>query len=377
LKDEFLATVSHELRTPLNHMLGWITMLRGGKIQPDKTQKAFDTIERNVRAQGRLIDDLLDVSRIISGKLLIEPRQIEIAKVVEAAAESIAPVAAHKGVNFITTLDPEAGVVSGDPDRLQQAVGNLLSNAVKFTPKGGHVELRLARVNSQIEIAVSDDGQGISPDFLPHVFDRFRQQDATTVREHGGLGLGLAIVRHLVEHHGGSVRVESAGGGRGATFTITLPAAAAQARPSREASRSSIVGESYTDLPSLDGVRVLVVDDLAEARNLISVALVNSGAEVRTAASSAEGLSTLAEWRPDVILSDIAMPGEDGYTFIRKVRKLSEERGGTIPAATLTAYVGSKERLKSIEAGYQAYIAKPVEWGELITIVASLAGRLG
>jgi PAS domain S-box-containing protein len=377
LKDEFLATVSHELRTPLNHMLGWITMLRSGKLQQNKTQKAFDTIERNARAQGRLIDDLLDVTRIISGKLLIEPRQLEIAKVVEAAAESIVPAAEDKGVKFKTTLVPDAGMVSGDSDRLQQAIWNLLSNAVKFTPKDGHVELRLTRVNSQIEITVSDDGQGISPDFLPHVFDRFRQQDATTGRQHGGLGLGLAIVRHLVELHGGSVRVESAGEGHGSAFTITLPAAAAQAATSGEARGRSSVRESYGDLPSLNGVRVLLVDDLAEARELITFALVNKGAEVRAVASGAEGIAMLGEWRPDVILSDLAMPGEDGYTFIRNVRKLSKEGVGNIPAAALTAYVGSNERLKSLEAGYQAYITKPVEWAELIIVVASLAGRLG
>jgi PAS domain S-box-containing protein len=376
-KDEFLATVSHELRTPLNHIMGWITMLRSGKLQSDKMKKAFDTIERNVRVQARLIDDLLDVSRIISGKLLIEPRQIEIAKVAEAAAESIGPAAVEKGVNFKTTLAPESGMISGDPDRLQQAIWNLLSNAVKFTPEGGHVELRLTRANSQIEIAVSDDGQGISHDFLPHVFDRFRQQDSTTSRKHGGLGLGLAIVRHLVELHGGSVRVESAGEGRGATFTITLPAEAPHATPSGESLRSSIIGESNAGLPSLTDVRVLLVDDLAEARELITFALVNRGAKVRTAASAAEGLSALGEWQPDVILSDLAMPGEDGYSFIRKVRKLSEESGGKIPAATLTAYAGSKEYLKSLEAGYQAHITKPVEWDELIIVVASLAGRLG
>jgi CheY-like chemotaxis protein/two-component sensor histidine kinase len=329
-----------------------------------------------VRAQGRLIDDLLDVSRIISGKLFLEPRQMEIAKAVEAAAESIGPAAEGKGVNFKTIIDPEAGMVSGDPDRLQQVFWNLLSNAVKFTPEGGHVELRLTRVNSEVEISVSDDGQGISPDFLPHVFDRFRQQDATTVRQHGGLGLGLAIVRHLVELHGGSVRAESEGEGRGATFTITLPVASAHAARPAVVDRSSSDRESYAALPSLYGVRVLFVDDLAEARELITFALASRGAEVRTAGSSAEGLSALAEWRPDVILSDVAMPDEDGYTFIRKVRKLSEESGGTIPAATLTAYVGSKERMKSIEAGYQAYIAKPVEWDELIMIVASLARRL-
>jgi PAS domain S-box-containing protein len=218
-KDEFLAMVSHELRTPLNHILGWITMLRTGKLQAEKARKAFETIERNVRAQARLIDDLLDVSRIISGKLLIEPRPMEIAKVVEAAAESIAPAAEDKGVNFITTLDQDAGKISGDPDRLQQAIWNLLSNAVKFTPAGGHVELRLSRAGSQIEITVRDDGMGISPEFLPHVFDRFRQQDETTGRRHGGLGLGLAIVRRLVELHGGSVRAESEGENRGATLS--------------------------------------------------------------------------------------------------------------------------------------------------------------
>jgi PAS domain S-box-containing protein len=376
-KDEFLATVSHELRTPLNHILGWITMLRGGKLHADKTQKAFDTIDRNVRAQARLIDDLLDVSRIISGKLLIEPRLIEITKVAESAAESIGPAAESKGISFITTITPNAGLVSGDTDRLQQAIGNLLSNAIKFTPKGGHIELRLTRAGSQIEITVRDDGRGISPEFLPHVFDRFRQQDATTGRRYGGLGLGLAIVRHLVELHGGSVRVESEGEGRGATFTITLPVADGQQPPSGEVLRGSIARESHADLPSLEGVRVLLVDDLAEARELITFALASHGAEVRTAASAAEGLSILGEWRPDVILSDIAMPGEDGYTFIRKVRQLSEERGGAVPAASLTAYVGTTEHLKSIEAGYQAYITKPVEWTELIVIIASLAGRLG
>src|SRR5262245_38341657 len=376
-KDEFLATVSHELRTPLNTIMGWITMLRSGNLQSDKMQNAFATIERNVRTQGRLINDLLDVSRIIAGKILIEPRRIEIAKVVEAAAESIGPAAEAKGVSFMTKLVPEAGIVSGDPDRLQQAIGNLLSNAVKFTPEGGHVELRLTRVNSQIDITVSDDGQGINPDFLPHVFDRFSQQDATTVRQHGGLGLGLAIVRHLVELHGGSVRVDSEGEGRGSTFTINLPVASAHAAPYEEARRSSIIDEPYTSLPPLNGVRVLLVDDLAEARELITFALVSDGAEVRSAASAAEGLSMLGEWRPDVILSDIAMPGEDGYTFIRKVRKLSEEKGGRIPAATLTAYLGRNEYLKSLEAGYQAYIAKPIERVELIMVVASLAGRLG
>jgi PAS domain S-box-containing protein len=376
LKDEFLATVSHEIRTPLNHILGWTAMLRSGKLQPDKTQKAYDSIERNAQTQGRLIDDLLDVSRIVSGKLLIEPRRIEIAKVVEAAAESVSLAAEEKGVNVKTILDPEAGMISGDPGRLEQAIGNLLTNAIKFTPKNGHVELRLTPVDSQIKISVSDDGKGISPDFLPHVFDHFRQEDVTAGRRRGGLGLGLAIVRHLVELHGGSVRVESEGEGRGATFTITLPVAAAQETPSGEARGESIIGESPAGLPSLNGVRVLLVDDQAEARDQITFALVGNGAEVRTAASSAEGFSTLGEWRPDVILSDIAMPGEDGYTFIRKVRNLSEEGGGTIPAATLTAYVGSNERLKSFEAGYQAHITKPVEWSELITIIASLAGRL-
>src|SRR5215471_12558793 len=289
-KDEFLATVSHELRTPLNHMLGWLTMLRAGKRQADKTQKAFENIERNVRAQARLIDDLLDVSRIISGKLLIEPRLIEIAKVVESAAESIVHVAEDKGVDFITKLAPDAGIVWVDPDRLQQAIWNLLSNAVKFTPKDGHVELRLTRANSHIEIAVSDDGQGISAEFLPHVFDRFRQQDTSSIRQHGGLGLGLAIVRHLVELHGGSVRVESEGEGRGATFTITLPVAAVTETQPEESVRSSIIDVAQPDLPSLDGVLVLLVDDVAEARELIKLALVNMGAEVRTAASAAEGL---------------------------------------------------------------------------------------
>lgn len=375
LKDEFLATISHELRTPLNHMLGWITLLRGGELQPEQSRKALETIERNVHSQNRLIGDLLDVSRIIAGKLHIEPRPIEIADVVEAAAESARPTADKKGVHLLTKLDPQAGIISGDAERLQQAVWNLLSNAIKFTPEGGHVQVRLERVNSQVKIIVSDDGQGISADFLPHVFDRFRQEDASSSRQHSGLGLGLTIVRNLVEMQGGSVRADSAGEGLGATFSITFPVASDQAPPAESKRRSQIVDERRAGLPSLDGVRVLLVDDAADARELFILMLGKSGADVKAVASAAEAFSLLREWRPDVILCDIAMPDEDGYSLIRRIRQMDEERGETIPAVALTAFAGSKDRLQAFAAGYQMHIAKPVERAELVAVVANLTGR--
>ena len=376
LKDEFLATISHELRTPLNHMLGWITMLRGGELHEEQIQNALETIERNVRSQNRLIEDLLDVSRIIAGKLRIEPRPIEIADVVEAAAESARPAAGDKSIHLETTLDPQAGIVSGDAERLQQAVWNLLSNAIKFTPEGGHVRVRLERANSHVKIIVSDNGQGISPDFLPHVFDRFRQEDATTSRQHGGLGLGLTIVRSLVELQGGSVRADSEGEGLGSIFTITLPVAVDHAQPPPETKRGNqTVRKRRSDLPSLEGARILLVDDETDARELFTLMLNKSGAEVITAASGAEAFSLLEKWRPDVILCDIGMPDEDGYSFIRRVRQLDEDRGGVIPAVAITAYASSKDRLQAITSGFQMHIAKPVERAELVAVVANVLGR--
>jgi PAS domain S-box-containing protein len=371
LKDEFLAMISHELRTPLNHMLGWVTMLLGGELKPQQAQNALETIERNVRAQNRLIEDLLDVSRIIAGKIRIESRSLMIARVVEAAVESARPAAMAKGVHIQTAVDSQAGFVSGDSDRLQQAVGNLLANAIKFTAKDGQVRVRLARLDSQVEITVSDDGQGISPDFLPHVFDRFRQEDATISRKHGGLGLGLAIVRNLVELHGGSVRAESPGEGLGASFSIILPLAAG-APLAVEKRVAAAPAQAEAGLPTLEGVRVLLVDDVADSREMVSLMLVKSGAEVKTVGSAAEAFSTLGAWRPDVILSDIGMPDEDGYSFIRRVRQLGPAQGGDIPAISVTAYAGSKDRLRALTAGYQAHVAKPVERAELVAVVATL-----
>ena len=391
LKDEFLATLSHELRTPLNAILGWATILRrGGAADAEDVEQGLETIERNARAQAQLIDDLLDMSRIISGKLRLDVQPVDPAAFIDAAVETVRPAAEAKDIRLQKLLDPLAGPVAGDPNRLQQVVWNLLSNAIKFTPKGGRVRVMLGRVNSHVEVVVTDSGQGISPEFLPHVFERFRQADATSTRRHGGLGLGLSIVKHLVELHGGTVRADSPGEGHGSTFTVTLPLTVIHTRAGDErmaprahpttprgpaASSSAAAAAPDYELVPLGGLRVLAVDDEPDARELIRRLLGGCGAEVRTCASAAEALAALDAFAPDVLISDIGMPGTDGYDFLRQVRARTATVGGRTPAIALTAFARSEDRTRALRAGYIAHVAKPVEPAELIATVASVAGR--
>ncbi len=377
LKDEFLATVSHELRTPLTAVLGWIHILRGGKLDDAAADHALEIIERNARSQNQLIEDLLDVSRIITGKLLLNVRSVDLAAIIEAAIEAVIPAAEAKEIRVQKVLDTKVSSISGDPARLQQVIWNLLSNAIKFTPRGGRVHVKLERINSHIEISVSDSGEGIKQEFLPFVFDRFRQADGTSARRFGGLGLGLAIVRHLVELHGGTVQATSSGDGAGARFTVKLPLLAIYQRetdsgrvhPTASDARPPI---EYPD--NLAGLRVLVVDDEADTLELIKVLLGQCGAAVTTASSAAEALRLLERTRPDVIISDIGMPTEDGFEFIRKVRQLPPEKGGKIPAVALTAYARAEDRLRVLRSGYQMHVSKPVELAELVAVVANVGG---
>jgi PAS domain S-box-containing protein len=378
LKDEFLATVSHELRTPLTAILGWAHMLRTGQFEGNSSLKALETIERNARAQAQLIDDLLDVSRIITGKLRIDVRQVDPNSFVEAAIEAVRPAAEAKGVRMQKIMDTGVVSVSADPVRLQQVIWNLLSNALKFTPRGGRVQVRLERVNSHVEIAVSDTGAGIVPEFLPHVFDRFRQADQRTTRQHGGMGLGLAIVRHLVELHGGTVMAESPGEGQGSTFTVLLPVApvyqvGTEGERVHPAARDTL--PSFDCVDRLDGLRVLVVDDEPDTRELLKAGLGQSGAQVTVAGSAAEALEAMQAAMPDLLISDIGMPGEDGYELIRRVRAQSEESGGRVPAIALTAYARVEDRMQALRAGYQMHVPKPVEMAELVAVAASLTQR--
>jgi PAS domain S-box-containing protein len=382
-KDEFLATISHELRTPLNAILGWGRMLRKSKLNEENFNRGLDTIERNAKLQAQLIEDLLDVSRIISGKLRLTVMPVELSPIIEAAVDSLRPAADARDIRIQVLLDSHAGLISGDPDRLQQVVWNLLSNAVKFTDKGGRVQVRLQRINSHVEIAVSDTGKGIAPEFLPYVFDRFRQADSSISRMHGGLGLGLAIVRHLVELHGGAVQAQSPGERMGATFTVQLPVIIAHGSgrfvldaDEVNPSRAGLQGD-FSPSPSLEGLSVLVVDDELDARDLMTVILEERHARVTTVASPAEAYETLEWLRPDVIISDIGMPGEDGYSFIRNVRmKEARERQGWRPAIALTAHARVEDRLRALSAGYQAHVAKPVEPAELVAVIASLVRPL-
>jgi CheY-like chemotaxis protein len=353
-------------------------MLRTGKFAGDSAFKAFETIERNARAQSQLIDDLLDVSRIITGKLRIDVRQVDPNSFVEAAIEAVRPAAEAKGVRVQKIMDTGVITVSGDPVRLQQVVWNLLSNAIKFTPRGGRVQVRLERVNSHIEVVVTDTGAGITPEFLPHVFDRFRQADQRTTRQHGGMGLGLAIVRHLVELHGGTVRAESPGEGQGSTFMVQLPVAPVYQGIGLEervhpAARDTL--PIYECPESLDGLRVLVVDDEPDTLELLKAGLGQCGAEVVTARSAGEALEIIKTVLPDVLISDIGMPGEDGYSLIRRVRELPVESGGRVPAIALTAYARTEDRLQALRVGYQMHVPKPVELAELVAVVASLVQR--
>jgi signal transduction histidine kinase/CheY-like chemotaxis protein len=378
LKDEFLATVSHELRTPLTAILGWSHMLRLEQLDKDSAVRAFQTIERNARAQAQLIDDLLDVSRAITGKLRIDVRSVDPNSFIEAAIEAVRPAAAAKKVRVQKIMDTGVVSVSGDPVRLQQVIWNLLSNAIKFTPKGGRVQVRLQRINSHIEITVSDTGAGIAPEFLPHVFDRFRQADQRTTRQHGGLGLGLAIARHLVELHGGTVHAESEGEGAGATFTVRLPVAPvyeadAAAERVHPAARDTL--PLYECADRLDGYKLLVVDDEPDTREMLRLGLAHCGADVTVVGSAREALEAMAARAYDIVICDIGMPEMDGYEFIRRVRALPAEHGGRVPAVALTAYARTEDRLQALRAGYQMHVPKPAELAELVAVAASLIKR--
>ena len=373
-KDEFLAVLSHELRTPLNAVYGWARMLRSGQMDEDRVERALEAIERNANAQVQLIDDLLDVSRVVTGKMRLDVRPVDLGLVVESALDAVRPAAEAKGVRLHSALDPDTGQVMGDPDRLGQVVWNLLMNAVKFTPRGGQVRVRLQRVSSRVEIVVSDTGQGITADVLPFVFDRFRQGDSSTTRAHSGLGLGLALVKHLVDLHGGTVTAQSAGAGRGATFVVTLPLPLGD-RPPGSAPRRHPTAVAAPAGVRLDGLRVLIVDDDQDARDLALAILAGAGASVKMCASAGEALDTLSQWRPDVLVSDIEMPGEDGYSLIRKVRALNGADGGRIPAIALTAYGRMDDRARSLAAGFTMHVPKPVDPGELTTVIASIVDR--
>ncbi|HLM75639.1 MAG TPA: PAS domain S-box protein [Polyangiaceae bacterium] len=379
MKDEFLATLSHELRTPLNAILGWSQILRSRRRQDQEVLEGLSVIERNARVQTQLIEDLLDMSRIISGKLRLDVQRVDVGDALKAAVASVRHSAEAKDIRLELSPGSVPGTVRGDPNRLQQCFWNLLSNAIKFTPKGGRIRASLKQAEDQIEVSVADSGQGIKPEFLPHVFERFRQADASTTRRHGGLGLGLSIVKHLVELHGGSVRAESLGEGQGATFSIELPVMAADVRepesPREELRKEGREAAPVLDLPSLAGITVLAVDDEPDARDLLLRVLEECGARVVVAASAAEGLEAVMRERPDMIVSDIGMPGEDGYEFIRKVRKLNPEEGGRTPAAALTAFARAEDRTRALRAGFQTHVAKPVEPTELTAVVASLATR--
>ncbi len=369
IKDEFLATLSHELRTPLTSLLGWSSVLREARRDEKVLSQGLDAIDRNARVQAQLIDDLLDVSRIVSGKLNLDVRPLDISSVVRAAINVVRPAADAKGIRLDYLAAPGLGAISADSGRLHQIIWNLLSNAVKFTPQGGEIKIRIEQERSHAKVTVQDTGQGIDPEFLPRVFDRFRQADSSTTRSFGGLGLGLAIVRHLVELHGGTVSAESEGAGKGATFSATFPLLMDRSEPIAQSA------ELHAEVRSLDGLRVLLVDDEPEAREILTTVIGRTGAEVKACISASDALSKLAEWRPDVILSDIAMPDEDGYSFIGKVRSLPRDKGGDIPAAALSAYARDEDRMQALAAGYQMHIAKPIGASQLVTMVAKLAGR--
>jgi signal transduction histidine kinase/CheY-like chemotaxis protein len=377
VKDEFLSTLSHELRTPLTAIMGWSDLLLHDEVDPDKRTQAIETIFRNANSQCQLINDLLEVSRIITGKLRLEFVACELHSVIDAAAEGIRPTAEAKGVRLQVLLEPQIGPVFGDHERLQQVVWNLLSNGVKFTRKGGLVQVTLQRINSHVEIVVNDTGVGIKSDFLPHVFDRFRQADGSTTRTYGGLGLGLAIVRHLVELHGGTAWAESAGEDQGAKFTVRLPTMTLSEHQPDEVLRQPAIsmGERDHQPASLDGLRVLVVDDEIDARTLLTAMLERCGAQVIAVGSAREGIDSVESWKPDVLIADIGMPVEDGYGLIKRVRALPKEHGGQTPALALTAYARTEDRVRALSEGYQVHLAKPVDRAELAAVVAGLGHR--
>ena len=377
-KDEFLATLSHELRTPLNAILGWARLLRSGTLDADGTRRGPEVIERNTRVLAQLIEDLLDVSRIITGKLRLEVRPVDVIGVITAAMEAVQTAADAKGIRLEARLDATLGVVSIDPDRLQQVIWNLLTNAIKFTPMGGRVDVRLERIDAGARLTVSDTGKGIRPELLPFVFDRFRQGEPSSGRQHGGLGLGLAIVRHIVELHGGVVRAESTGENLGATFTVDLPfnptpAATVAPEPAGRQFESETVGR----LINLHGLRVLVVDDEADARELMRTVLRSAGAEVMAAANADEAFEQVEQWHPDLLVSDIGLPGDDGYALIQKLRAQETERVRSIPALAVTAYARAEDRTRALSAGFQMHVAKPLEPADFVAAIASLVRKDG
>jgi CheY-like chemotaxis protein len=376
MKDEFLATLSHELRTPLNAVLGWANILRHGNLQGEELEQGLDIIERNARVQARIIEDLLDMSRIISGKVRLDVQWIELSAVLNESIETLRSTAQAKGVYLQARLDPFARPIFGDPNRLQQVFWNLLNNAIKFTPKDGKVEVLLKQVSSEVQVSVIDTGEGIAPEFLPYIFDRFQQGDSSTTRRHGGLGLGLAIVKQLVELHGGNVRVQSDGLGKGATFNVRLPLTAVYPEPEKEGHLPEATLRENPPIPevSLADIQVLVVDDEIDARDLVKKLLEMAGAMVSTAGSASEAMGHILAGRPDVLICDIGMQEEDGYSLIRRLRGMEKKEEGVLPAVALSAYARSEDRTKAIRSGFQIHLAKPVEPAELLAVISSLAG---
>jgi PAS domain S-box-containing protein len=383
VKDEFLATLSHELRTPLSSILGWSRILRSKQLSETDRERAIQIIQRNAESQSKLIEDLLEVSRIITGKLKIEFKPVTLADIVDTMINSLQPAADVKHLQLETAIDPTAGPILGDPARLQQIVTNLLSNAIKFTPEHGRIEIQLRRINSHARLQIRDTGIGILPKDLPHIFERFRQADSSNIRTHGGLGLGLAIVDYLVRQHGGEVYAQSEGAGKGATFIVEFPLTASEVVSSdlgrvdlfSEQARLMLENpETFTER-QLDGLRILVVEDDADTRELLEVILARCGATVRAVASSYAALNEITHFIPDVLISDIGMPGESGYDLIKKIRSLEPEQGGRVPAVALTAYAGAADRRRALLAGFQTHLAKPVEPDELLAVVASLSNQ--
>jgi CheY-like chemotaxis protein/nitrogen-specific signal transduction histidine kinase len=375
LKDEFLATLSHELRTPLNAVIGWTRMLSSGRLDRENSKHALEVIERNAWAQKQIIEDILDVSRVITGKLRLNLGSVDLVAVVDAALDAVRPAMEAKDIRIETIIDASLRMISGDADRLQQAVWNVLSNAAKFTPTGGNIEISVNQTATHVLIQVKDSGPGIDPLFLPHVFERFRQADGSTTRTHGGLGLGLAIVRHLVELHGGTIGVENREDGEGAIFTLRLPLPSGELR-SEMLSANVLQSRDIPERANLEGIKVLIVDDETDALDLITVELAQYGAQVTAVTNAEDALTALERDHYEVLISDIGMPRTDGYELIRKIR-LQQGPNKRIPAVALTAYARVQDRMQAILAGFSTHIAKPVEANELVTVVASLAGRLG
>jgi len=378
MKDEFLATISHELRTPLTAIMGWVRMLRSGLLSQDRVEQALEVIDRNVRSQAQLIEDLLDISRITMGKLRLDVRPVQPATVINAAVDALRFAAEARNIRIQTVLDSHAGPVAGDFERLQQVVWNLLSNAIKFTPKNGRVQMVLERVNSHIEIRISDNGRGIKPDFLPFIFERFSQAETGTTRLQGGLGMGLAISKAIVELHGGNITAFSEGEGKGSTFTVSIPVMPVS---KQSASIERVHPRAWTEIslecpPEISGLKVLVVDDDADTCELIRFVLEQCGGVVTTVADAESAMEAFHATRPAIMISDIGLPEVDGYELLRRIREDERQTGRKTPAVALTAFARIEDRVKALAAGYQMHVAKPVEPGELLTIVASLSGLM-